>query len=192
MVYTSEDTNLDPEYNTRVESVYCVKYWKVNNTLDFDGRFYFPSHFIPSDDPTIQATALKVITDNELANASTYLKCFALMNYVDDLLSYDYSAYFYRYPQDALSILKKPTSAVCAGYTTLFCSLVRSIGLKAKEVRTDTHAWAKVYDPSTSTWVMVDPLWCDTGNPAIHSSAYFFEVDGARNHPIETRVLEGR
>ena len=57
--------------------------------------------------------------------------------------------------------------------------------MKAKAVRNDTHAWAKVWDKAENKWVMVDSLWNDTDYPGIYSVTYFWGADGVYNHPLE-------
>jgi hypothetical protein len=184
---TVEESKLDDEYSYLTShSAYCTHLFYVTNTLDYDGTFIFPSQYIQSDNDEIRSKALEVLTQYNALYEQDKWKAFYLMCYVIDTCSFDHQAYFYRKPQNALYILHNGNDAVCEGYTSLYVALLRSIGIKSKAVRTDTHAWAKVWDKETSTYKMVDCLWNDVDISYIHSTSYFWKEDGIYNHPLET------
>lgn len=187
-----EDSILDDEYNLTYHSSYCTHIFYVKNTLDYDGRFIFPSQYIQADNEEIRLKAIEILTQYDALYQTEKMKAFYLMCYVIDICSFDHQAYFYRKPQNALYVLHNGNDAVCEGYTSLYVALLRSIGMKAKAVRTDTHAWAKVWDKETATYKMVDCLWNDVDISYIHSVTYFWVEDGVYNHPLETEDRENR
>lgn len=189
---TEEKMTLDDEYNLEYHSAYCTNIFNITNTLDYDGTFTFPSQYIQSDNDEIRLKAIEILTQHNALYESDKMKAYYIMCYVIDICSYDYQAYFYRKPQNALYIMHNPKSAVCAGYTDLYVALLRSLGMKAKAVRNDTHAWAKVLDKVNNKWVMVDALWNDIDYPGIYSVTYFWEQDGVYNHPLENNARPDR
>lgn len=183
---------LDDEYNLEYHPAYCTNIFYVNNTLDYDGTFTFPSQYIQSDNDEIKLKAMEILTKHNALYQTDRMKAYYIMCYVIDICTYDYQSYFYRKPQNALYILHNPKSAVCEGYTSLYVALLRSIGMKAKAVCNDTHAWAKVWDKAENKWVMVDSLWNDIDYPGIYSVTYFWEADGVYNHPLEKKDRPNR
>lgn len=105
---------------------------------------------------------------------------YAIYQYVDKTLSYDFSRVESNSPRlGALNALKKPDSAVCLEFTDLFIAIARAAGIPAREingyaytsnkfqrplsfVKDILHAWPEYYDYDKKTWVMVDPTWANT------------------------------
>lgn len=103
-----------------------------------------------------------------------------IYDYLVDNFSYNYS----RVKDGATRLgstqgLENPLNALCTEFTDAFVALARNQGILAREVdgyaysdnvklrplSIDTdilHSWPEYYDPSSFTWISIDPTWGNT------------------------------
>lgn len=102
----------------------------------------------------------------------------AIYNYVVSSLKYDYTrARPGVVRKGGAAALVDPVSSICTEFTDLFISLARAAGIPAREVNgyaytTDKklrpltadvfHAWPQYWDPSSRSWISIDPTWGNT------------------------------
>ena len=115
---------------------------------------------IESAHPDIQATAWSVVG----AETNPYEKAQLLYAWVIDHLTYQNTPGF----NGALLTLYNGYGE-CGDYVTLFCALLRAVGVPARpvvgwiaETGRSHHVWAEFYLPSYG-WIPADPSW-DDGN----------------------------
>lgn len=166
----------------------AVYAFAVENTRDEDGRYYYPSAVIQSDAPLIRELAAR-LTGGLLTEYDRALKIhdFVVTNlYYDDTYQLEGS----KRKQDALTVLENGTG-VCAGYTDLYCALMRASGIRAKYVsgiaNGGSHGWAAVY--TQGAWKLVDPTWDDPApNDHLPSNLFhsWFLLDSFSNHTWES------
>lgn len=66
-------------------------------------------------------------------------------------------------------------SAVCSGYSSAYCHILRQLGLETQIVSSDTHSWNKIGESYVDpTWNDLDRVTDDTGEALI--SHYWFGV----------------
>jgi transglutaminase/protease-like cytokinesis protein 3 len=174
---TLTTNNLDYEGDIGGYSYSSAAYsFSVANTREEDGRFFYPSDPLQSDDLAIRNLSAQLVLgktgDREWLQALHDRVVSAL--YYDDA-SLDPGA---RKKQDALSVLANRT-AVCEGYTSLFGALARAAGFQVKAAsgiaNGGNHAWNLVL--TGSAWPMVDCTWDDPGpndaDPSQVAYSYF-------------------
>lgn len=97
-----------------------------------------------------------LVTENE--------KISAIYNYIVNNLKYDYkklSTLASTYVPSIESTFQSNTG-ICYDYSSLFASMLRSVGIPAKLVKGYTknvvgyHAWNEIYDSDTDQWLVVD------------------------------------
>jgi transglutaminase-like putative cysteine protease len=104
----------------------------------------------------------------------------AIYDYIVENFVYDYgrlNGEIFRYGSEYA--LENPTNAICMEFTDTFVTLVRALGIPAREhngyaytensklrplsLSQDVlHAWPEYYDFASMQWVMVDPTWANT------------------------------
>lgn len=176
------DYTKDPEYITNPQSSYITHIFYVKNNKEIDGIFKFPSYGVQSDNDTIKNKAIEILNKNNKLNGTIKQKSLYLMFYVLDTLTYDYQSTIsanFRKPQNALYCMNTG-NAVCEGYSNLYGALLRSVGIKAKIVRSKTHAWNEVQDEN-GNWFLVDCTYNDTGYAGIYSQTKFWLSDLTAN-----------
>lgn len=188
----------DNMFNYSDGSYYALLYeavpeysFQVYNTRNEDGRWYYPSCAVQSDDPAIQHAA----QTNTAPYSSDYDKVKALHDFTVKHLYYDDNSLLsgQRKMQDALTALNSG-KAVCEGYTSLFNALLRSLGYKAQCIfgtgGSVLHAWSKVY--YNGSWNLIDTTWDDPGpndnDPAGANlrHTYFISGDDYNDFPGHT------
>ncbi|MBR6200733.1 MAG: transglutaminase domain-containing protein [Spirochaetales bacterium] len=162
-------TDIDGNQGSMVNWSYSVnKTLTVTNTAAMsadDAMVLMPSHYINNDDYRIQnvvADVLATLPENSLPQN----KLQALHDWETDFLYYDFSSVSsyqsgtYRRHQEAVWVLKN-TTAVCEGYATLFASLARAIGVKARYDRSDAlcHAYNAIW--FADAYLLTDVCWDD-------------------------------
>ena len=181
-IHNYTDYTKDPEYTTSPQPAYVTHLFNINNTRNEDGVFKYPSYAVQSDESIIKEKAVSILTKSNKLNESIRVKSLYLMFYVLDTLTYDYQSAIggkFRKPQDALYCMNTG-NAVCEGYANLYGALLRSIGIKAKVVRSKTHAWNEVQDEN-GNWLLVDCTYNDTGYNGIYSQTKFWLSDLTAN-----------
>ena len=142
-------------------------------------RYTGPSKYWETNAPEIRQIAEDLYDENKTIsqNAQTAYE-FVVKN-----LYYDLNAPAQEYIErkGALNTLKNPDKSACMGYTDLFVSIVRAMGIPARELNgyafnnTEAnrpltinlkggdllHAWPEYYDPAYG-WIAVDPTWGST------------------------------
>ena len=139
-------------------------------------KYTVPLKFWESDNPSLHQIAQTETTNYD----NVYDQSKALYTYVTKTLSYSKerltTSNLERF--GGLKALENKDQAVCLEYTDLLISLMRSVGIPAREIdgyayTTDTenlpvvgdvlHAWVEFYSPGVG-WVPVDPTWGSTTN----------------------------
>lgn len=164
-VHKTEQTvnNLNYEGDLLGWSSYGETYlFNVTNTRNEDGKYYYPSGPIQSDDPTLMNIASQltqgISTDSE--------KIRAIHDWVVKELYYDDFSLpeGQRKKQDAISTYNNGT-AVCEGYTSLINALLRASGFRVKAIAGlgggGGHAWTNIY--YEGSWKFIDVTWADPG-----------------------------
>ena len=141
----------------------------VTNTStmsDDDAKWLMPSHYINNDDYRIQNVVADVLGGLAPSENTPADKLRALHDWETDYLYYDLSSFSsyesgsHRRHQEAIWVLNN-TTAVCEGYATLYASLCRVIGIKAKYSRSDTLCHAYTFIMFDGTYRMTDVTWDD-------------------------------
>lgn len=128
--------------------------FRVLNTAEESGVFYYPTRYVQSDyiDILNKAVVLTRLYDND------YDKINALDNWVRNHVSYDIGTVGVN--QDSISVFHSGV-AVCEGYTTLLNALLRVSGFKAKcvwgHIPAGYHAWTNVL--VDGSWYLIDATW---------------------------------
>ena len=138
-----------------------------------------PMEYWEADDPDVKKLALQLGSVEEI------------YKYVVTTLKYDYAKVQPNVIRlGAREALKNPKNAICTEFTDLFITLVRAIGIPAREVNgyayTDNpdlqplslvsdvlHAWPEYWDSQREMWVPVDPTWQNTSGGV----DYFSKLD---------------
>jgi len=134
----------------------------VENTRDEDGKFYYPSDAIQSDDPIIMEKAAEIVEG--LNNDNDKIK--AIHDWVAKYLYYDDDSLNdgKRKKQDAISAYNNKTG-VCEGYTSLLNALLRASGYRVKAIEGTAngggHAWSNIL--LGNKWYLIDVTWDDPG-----------------------------
>lgn len=134
----------------------------VNSILAFANvsEFILPSKLVQSHHPEIQQLANEITiglkTDEE--------KSKAIFKWVASNISYDAESYF-RDPSNpryysSLETLRDK-QALCSGYANLNAALHRSVGIEAKVVYGEGHAWNEV--KISDRWQQQDPTYGSGG-----------------------------
>ena len=161
------EVTIDEPYDGDIES-YSIDMmnfytFRITNTRDESGKFLYPSEWIQSDSDVISNYAKDAIEKAGVKNGTIKEKAKALHDFTINYLEYDDDSLVLakRKKQDALSCIKYHV-AVCEGYTSLYCALLRSQGIFAKAIvgNNGTHAWTNVLDDDNQ-WYMVDTTWDD-------------------------------
>jgi transglutaminase/protease-like cytokinesis protein 3 len=159
--------------------------FKVKNTRKDGDIYLLPSDRTQSDDPLIMNLAQKIIKGIDKDDKIAQIK--AIHDYMVKTLTYgglpdnDVNCM-----PSALTTLKNK-GAACEGYTALFNALVRSIGIRAKQLEYEPgddkpgHSWSQVY--YNGKWYLVDVTWDDPDSnpdPNQISHEYFMleDLDG--------------
>ena len=171
--------------------------FNVTNTRNEDGRYIYPSAFIQSDNDDLVQEALDIAAGEE----SPLDIARALHDYVVTYLYYDYDSLESgsRKKQDAVSVYLHG-NAVCEGYTTLYNSLLRAVGIPAAYVQGETsaglHAWS--YVEIEGDWKYIDVTWDDPiwkGNndypDGENLSTEWFWLDELDDHVV-TKIYSSR
>ena len=172
--------------------------FNVNNTAATkgkatnDARWLFPSYECQSDDLRVTNLANAILAEIGY-NAPDAEKLRAVHNWITLNLSYDVTSRDYpsrRLKQDAITVLGNRKS-VCEGYTNLFISLERYMGIEGKTIPSSqmNHAWNNTL--LDGTWYLVDVTWDDPvseyGDTERELYTYFLtDLTGKDNdHPAE-------
>ena len=177
--------NYEGDYGNRSYSLPAVYEFRVNNTRDEDGTFYYPSDFIQSDDSRIADLAARLTAGCETVSN----KIRVLHDYVCTNLEYDRDSLEpnCRKKQDAITCLYERVG-VCEGYTSLYNALLRACAIRAKCIGgyaygdpNKGHAWSLV-DTGSDGWKYVDTTWDDGGG----LKWSWFWKDTLADHTVET------
>ena len=172
--------------------------FNVNNTAATkgektnDARWLFPSYECQSDDLRVTNLANAILAEIGY-DAPTAEKLRAVHNWITLNLSYDVTSRDYpqrRLKQDAITVLGN-RKGVCEGYTNLFISLERYMGIEGKTIPSSqmNHAWNNTL--MDGTWYLVDVTWDDPvseyGDTERELYTYFLtDLTGKDNdHPAE-------
>jgi transglutaminase-like putative cysteine protease len=155
----------------------------VNSILSFSevSEYLLPSKLVQSHHPEIQQLA----TELTAGLNTTEEKSKAIFTWVASNISYDAKSYF-RDPSNpryysALETLRD-RQALCSGYANLNAALHRSIGIEARVVYGEGHAWNEVR--ISGSWLEQDPTYASGGLDmnnqlfiAQFNEQYFSKVD---------------
>ncbi len=104
----------------------------------------------------------------------------AIYDYVSQTLKYDFARVQPNVQRmGAVSVLQRPTEAICMEFTDLFIAIARAAGIPAREINgyayTENkelqplslvadvlHAWPEYYDKEKGVWIPIDPTWGST------------------------------
>ncbi|MBP5707037.1 MAG: transglutaminase domain-containing protein [Spirochaetales bacterium] len=137
------------------------------NTMPADEAMWLmPSYYINNDDYRIQNVAADIRAGLSPSENTPADKLRALHDWETDYLYYDlssissYESGTHRRHQEAIWVLNN-TTAVCEGYATLYASLCRAIGIKAKYSSSDklNHAYTFIW--FNGDYRMTDVTWDD-------------------------------
>ncbi|MCR4713834.1 MAG: hypothetical protein K5751_05570 [Treponemataceae bacterium] len=140
----------------------------VRNTADTkgaqtdDARWLFPSDECQSDDFRVMNLANAILAEIGY-DAPVTEKLRAIHNWITLNLSYDVTSRDYpakRLKQDAVTVIGNK-KGVCEGYTNLFISLERYMGIEGKTISSSqmNHAWNNTL--LDGKWYLVDVTWDD-------------------------------
>jgi transglutaminase-like putative cysteine protease len=134
----------------------------VNSILSFTdvSEYILPSKLVQSHHPEIQQLATELTTglktDEERSKA--------IFKWVASNISYDAETYFRdptnpRYYSSLETLRNK--QALCSGYANLNAALHRSVGIEARVVYGEGHAWNEV--KISDIWLEQDPTYASGG-----------------------------
>ena len=140
------------------------------------------------------------------SQSSIEQKVYQSYNYVLDYLSYDNSKTNYdsinRIGAEGINEQNK-NNAVCLEYSDLLISLLRGVGVAAREVNgitiksdleheiTQLHSWVEYLDEDNN-WVQIDPTWGDTSNQDYLTNFDLYHVNFLRRgEDSENPILSG-
>jgi transglutaminase-like putative cysteine protease len=134
----------------------------VNSILSFTdvSEYILPSKLVQSHHPEIQELA----TELTMGLKTNEDKSKAIFKWVASNISYDAESYF-RDPSNpryysSLETLRDK-QALCSGYANLNAALHRSIGIEARVVYGEGHAWNEV--KISNSWIEQDPTYASGG-----------------------------
>jgi transglutaminase-like putative cysteine protease len=134
----------------------------VNSILSFTdvSEYLLPSKLVQSHHPEIQ----KLATEITMGLKTNEEKSKAIFKWVASNITYDTESYFDdpsnpRYYSSLETLRDK--QALCSGYANLNAALHRSIGIEAKVVYGEGHAWNEV--KISDSWQEQDPTYGSGG-----------------------------
>jgi transglutaminase-like putative cysteine protease len=134
----------------------------VNSILSFTdvSEYLLPSKLVQSHHPEIQ----KLATEITMGLKTNEEKSKAIFKWVASNITYDTESYFHdpsnpRYYSSLETLRDK--QALCSGYANLNAALHRSVGIEAKVVYGEGHAWNEV--KISDSWQEQDPTYGSGG-----------------------------
>jgi transglutaminase-like putative cysteine protease len=134
----------------------------VNSILSFTdvSEYLLPSKLVQSHHPEIQ----KLATEITMGLKTNEEKSKAIFKWVASNITYDAESYFHdpsnpRYYSSLETLRDK--QALCSGYANLNAALHRSVGIEAKVVYGEGHAWNEV--KISDSWQEQDPTYGSGG-----------------------------
>jgi transglutaminase-like putative cysteine protease len=134
----------------------------VNSILSFTdvSEYLLPSKLVQSHHPEIQ----KLATEITMGLKTNEEKSKAIFKWVASNITYDTESYFHdpsnpRYYSSLETLRDK--QALCSGYANLNAALHRSVGIEAKVVYGEGHAWNEV--KISDGWQEQDPTYGSGG-----------------------------
>jgi len=177
---------------------YSITYnlWGLESVLSDTSVYLASNDFYPSENPEIKQLANRIVGESR----GSVEKARSLFNYVTENIRYNSS---YLDVTDVFRVLKEK-QAVCEGYSFVYATLLRSVGIPAfveigygyqlSENRGGGHAWVEAW--LYSQWVAFDPTWKlfagwnDNGHLLGELAAYDSDSDVSSVDWAEVRVLE--